>query len=199
MIDLQENEKQSRIAAFETCDASGMKEDQIFVVGCSSGEVPGDQIGTAANLEEAEAIYNGIAPVLADREASLAGQCCEHLNRAPVMILTPLFLPLYDLSDETKRLILIIVAIHNLFSATVQPFAMPLSSGLRAAGDVRFTMWSSIFCTVLCRTLLSFLLAKWLRMGVIGIALAMTMDWCIKAILDIRRFRSGKWKNRRVI
>ena len=36
-------------------------------------------------------------------------------------------------------------------------------------------------------------------MGVIGIALAMVLDWCIKAALDIYRFRSGKWKNRKVI
>ncbi|MBO6047244.1 MAG: MATE family efflux transporter [Erysipelotrichaceae bacterium] len=118
---------------------------------------------------------------------------------AAVMILTPMLLPLYDLTAETKRLILIIVAIHNLFSATVQPFAMPLSSGLRAAGDVKFTMWASIFCTVICRTFLSFLLAKWMGMGVIGITLAMAMDWCIKAALDIWRFRSGKWRNRHVI
>ena len=116
-----------------------------------------------------------------------------------VMILTPILLPLYDLSAETKRLILIIVAIHNLFSALVQPFSGPLSSGLRAAGDVKFTMWASIFATVVCRTFLSFLLAQWLGLGVIGIALAMVMDWCIKAALDIVRFRSGKWKNRRII
>lgn len=120
---------------------------------------------------------------------------------AAVMALTPLLLPLYDLSPETKRLILIIVAIHNFFSATVQPFAMPLSSGLRAAGDVKFTMWASIFCTVVCRTLLSFLLVQWLNLGlgVIGIAIAMALDWCIKAALDIWRFRSGKWQNRRLI
>ena len=116
-----------------------------------------------------------------------------------VMALTPLLLPLYDLADETKRLILIIVAIHNLFSALVQPFSGPLSSGLRAAGDVKFTMWASIFATVICRTLLSFILAKRLGMGVIGIALAMVMDWCIKAALDIWRFKSGKWKNHKVI
>ena len=121
------------------------------------------------------------------------------LWNAAVMALTPMLLPLYDLSAETKRLILIIVAIHHLFSATVQPFAMPLSSGLRAAGDVKFTMWASIFCTVFCRTLFSIILAKWLGMGVIGIALAMALDWCIKAGLDIWRFRSGRWKNRHVI
>ena len=116
-----------------------------------------------------------------------------------VMVMTPLLLPLYDLAAETKQLILIIVAIHNLFSALVQPFSGPLSSGLRAAGDVRFTMWASIFATVVCRTFLSFLLAKWLGMGVIGIALAMVLDWCIKAALDLVRFRSGKWKEKRVI
>ena len=116
-----------------------------------------------------------------------------------VMLLTPLLLPLYDLGTDTKQLILIIVAIHNLFSATVQPFSGPLSSGLRAAGDVQFTMWASIFATVVCRTLLSYILALWIGMGVIGIALAMTLDWCIKGALDIRRFRSGKWKNKKVI
>lgn len=118
---------------------------------------------------------------------------------AVVMLLTPLLLPLYDLGQDTKRLILIIVAIHNLFSAFIQPFSGPLSSGLRAAGDVRFTMWASIFATVVCRTFLSYVLALWLHMGVIGIALAMGLDWCIKAALDIARFRSGKWKNKKVI
>ena len=116
-----------------------------------------------------------------------------------VMALTPILLPLYDLSDETKRFILIIVAIHNLFSALVQPFSGPLSSGLRAAGDVKFTMWASIFATVVCRTFLSFILAKWLGLGVIGIAIAMVLDWCIKAVMDIWRFRSGKWKDRKLI
>ena len=118
---------------------------------------------------------------------------------AIVMALTPLLLPLYDLGPDTKHLILIIVAIHNLFSAFVQPFSGPLSSGLRAAGDVKFTMWASIFATVVCRTFLSFLLAQWMGMGVIGITIAMALDWCIKAALDIWRFRSGKWKGRKVI
>ena len=116
-----------------------------------------------------------------------------------VMILTPILLPLYSLSAETKHLIIIIVAIHNIFAAIIQPFSGPLSSGLRAAGDVRFTMWASIFSTVICRTILSFVLAKWLGLGVIGIALAMCLDWCIKAALDIWRFLSGRWMDKKII
>ena len=40
---------------------------------------------------------------------------------------------------------------------------------------------------------------KWLGMGVIGIALAMGLDWCIKAALDVWRLKSGKWKEKKVI
>ena len=83
--DFAEIEEQSRIAAIEICDASGIKPGQIFVVGCSSSEVLGARIGTATNTEVAEAIYNGISAVLSVRGVCLAGQCCEHLNRALVV------------------------------------------------------------------------------------------------------------------
>ena len=38
-----------------------------------------------------------------------------------------------------------------------------------------------------------------LNMGVIGIALAMCLDWMIRALFFWVRFRSGKWKEFRVI
>ena len=85
MMDLQVIEQESRLAAIEICGASRIKKGEIFVVGCSSSEVLGDRIGTSTNVDVAEAIYNGIAPVLADRGIYLAGQCCEHLNRALVV------------------------------------------------------------------------------------------------------------------
>ena len=85
MIELQVIEQESRLAAMEICEASGIKRGEIFVVGCSSSEVLGDRIGTATNVGVAEAIYNGIAPVLQERGIFLAGQCCEHLNRALVI------------------------------------------------------------------------------------------------------------------
>ncbi|MBR1659990.1 MAG: MATE family efflux transporter, partial [Oscillospiraceae bacterium] len=118
---------------------------------------------------------------------------------ALVLALVPLILPLYNISDETRHLVWVIVIIHNIFAAIVQPFSSPLSAGLRAAGDVKFTMWSSLFATVVCRTILSFILGLWMGMGVIGIALAMGLDWCIKGALDIWRWRSGKWKLFKVI
>ena len=38
-----------------------------------------------------------------------------------------------------------------------------------------------------------------IRLGIIGIAWAMVLDWSLKAVLDIWRFRSGKWKDKKVI
>ena len=85
MADLKLIEEQSRIATAEICDVSGIREGQIFVTGCSSSEVLGDVIGTATNTDVAQAIYNGITAVLSERRIYLAGQCCEHLNRALVL------------------------------------------------------------------------------------------------------------------
>ena len=121
------------------------------------------------------------------------------LWNALVLLLVPAILPLYAVTPETRHTIWVIVIIHNIFAGLVQPFAMPLSSGLRAAGDVQFSLWSSLLCTVVFRTALSFILGLGLNMGIVGIAWAMVLDWCLKATLDVLRFRSGKWKDKRVI
>ena len=118
---------------------------------------------------------------------------------AIVLAVTPLILPLYDVSAETKGYVMSIVIIHNCFCAFAQPFSSSLSSGLRAAGDVKFTMYASIFCTVVFRTAMSFVLGLWLGLGVIGTSLAMGLDWCLKGVLDIVRFRNGKWRGRKII
>ncbi|MDE6433497.1 MAG: MATE family efflux transporter [Lachnospiraceae bacterium] len=116
-----------------------------------------------------------------------------------IFLLTPVFLHFYSLSPETKRLVIWLVLIHNVFNAAAFPFSGALSNGLRAAGDVKFTMYVSVISTIAIRLLLSYLLGITLQMGVIGIALAMVCDWIIRAILFIWRERSGKWKNFQVI
>lgn len=116
-----------------------------------------------------------------------------------VFLLTPLFLKLYALEPETKRLVVRLVLIHNIFNATAYPFSGALSNGLRAAGDVKFTMYVSIVSTIAVRLLLSYLLGIVFGMGVIGIAVAMVCDWIIRAIIFILRQKSGKWKLFKVI
>lgn len=114
-------------------------------------------------------------------------------------LLTPAFLRLYAVGPETKRLVVWLVLIHNLFNAVAFPFSGALSNGLRAAGDVKFTMYVSVISTLAVRLLLSYLLGITLQMGVIGIAAAMVCDWIVRAAIFIWRQRSGKWKAFHVI
>lgn len=116
-----------------------------------------------------------------------------------IFLLTPAFLRFYSLSSETKHLILLLVLIHNVFNAAAYPFSGALSNGLRAAGDVKFTMYVSVLSTIAVRLFLSWLLGIVLDMGVIGIALAMVCDWVVRAALFIWREKTGKWKSFQVI
>lgn len=55
---------------------------------------------------------------------------------AMIFAVTPLLMKAYILADETKRLVILLVLIHNVFNSIVFPFSGPLGNGLRAAGDV---------------------------------------------------------------
>ena len=116
-----------------------------------------------------------------------------------IFLLTPFFMKFYSLSPETKNLVIWLVLIHNVFNAVAFPFSGALSNGLRAAGDVKFTMYVSIASTIFGRLLLSYLLGITLHMGVIGIAVAMVSDWIIRAVIFLWRQKSGKWKAFQVI
>ena len=66
-------------------------------------------------------------------------------------------------------------------------------------GNVTFTMYVSVISTIAVRLLLSWLLGIVLKMGVIGIAIAMVCDWSIRAVIFFWRQKSGKWKTFQVI
>ena len=114
-------------------------------------------------------------------------------------LMMPFVLKLYSLSDEAVRLVMILGLLHNTFNALLCPVAFSVANGMRAAGDVHFTMYASIFATVVCRTALSVLFGVHFGLGVIGITIAMVCDWAIKAFLVLLRWRSGRWKEYKVI
>lgn len=116
-----------------------------------------------------------------------------------IILTTPLVLMIYNLTGEEKNLVLILTVLHNFFNTLLCPTAFALSNGLRAAGDVKFTMYASIFATVVCRVIFSVMFGIWLNLGVIGICLAMVGDWLVKSVLVVARYRSDKWTQFNVI
>ena len=116
-----------------------------------------------------------------------------------IFLITPLLIKIFAVSRQTGQMILYLVLIHNIANAVVFPFADPLGKGLRAAGDAMFTMGISLFTTIGVRLILSILLGIVLDLGVIGIALAMCLNWTVRGVIFWIRFRQGKWKTYRVI
>ena len=116
-----------------------------------------------------------------------------------VFAVTPLLMSFYSLADETKTLVVWLVLIHNIANSFAYPLADPFGKGLRAAGDIKFTMFVSIGSTIAGRLVFSLLFGKVFGWGVIGIALAMCLDWCVRAVFFWVRFKQGKWKNFQLI
>lgn len=76
---------QAAEAVRELLEAAGLKKGDTFVVGCSTSEIKGASIGKGSDLNAADAVYEGIKPVLDEKGIYLAAQCCEHLNRALIV------------------------------------------------------------------------------------------------------------------
>lgn len=72
-------------AVQELLDVACLKQGQILVVGCSTSEVQGAEIGSAGSDEVAEKILAALLASCSNHGVRLAVQCCEHLNRALVV------------------------------------------------------------------------------------------------------------------
>lgn len=110
-----------------------------------------------------------------------------------VFAITPLIIQYSAISSRTKTLVIWLVLINNIFNGLAYPFAGSLGNGLRAAGDVKFTMIVSIVLTIAARLFFSALFGLVFQWGVIGIAIGMSMDLVIRGIIFIKRLQSQKW------
>lgn len=80
--DFQNIKETATKAVTELIEAAHLKEGDILVVGCSSSEIKGEHIGKGSDMNAAEAVYQGIKPILDEKGIFLAAQGCEHINRA---------------------------------------------------------------------------------------------------------------------
>lgn len=71
--------------------------------------------------------------------------------------------------------------------------------GLRAAGDVKFSMTVSVLSMWLCRVTLAMILARVFHMGPMAVWIGMFTDWTIRCVIFTIRFKNQKWLNHQVI
>lgn len=116
-----------------------------------------------------------------------------------VRVLLPVLLPLYGLSADTLRLAALLIALHNALALLLHPTSFNLANSLRAAGDARFTMIVGICSMIVFRLGSALLFGKLLGLRIVGVWIAMGMDWLARSIAFTIRYKSGKWKEKRAI
>lgn len=82
---VEQAEQEAAEAARELAEIAHLRRGQIVVIGCSTSEVVGHQVGSWSTPEVADAIFRGLSSVFSPMGVYLAAQCCEHLNRALIV------------------------------------------------------------------------------------------------------------------
>ena len=116
-----------------------------------------------------------------------------------MLALLPVVIGIYNPSPATAALARELMLYCIACTILLWPASFVLPNGLRAAGDVRFTMTVSIVSMWVFRIGFSYLLAKGLQMGVLGVWIAMTIDWAFRILCFAIRFFRGKWMNKQLI
>lgn len=116
-----------------------------------------------------------------------------------VFALTKPITILGGMEAESARLCLQMVGFITIVKPILWVPSFVPAYGLRAAGDVRFSMLVSCASMWLCRVVLCILLCRYMGTGPMGVWFAMAADWFVRAVIFTLRFRSGKWLNHHVI
>lgn len=120
------------------------------------------------------------------------------LNVGVWLLLGPI-VGLYHLSGPTRAATVQLMHWHCVFAALLWTPSFCLPSALRGAGDVAFTMKVSIASMWVFRIGGSYALAQGLGLGVLGVWMAIFLDWGFRAVLFFIRFKQGKWRTREVL
>ena len=117
-------------------------------------------------------------------------------------IFTPLFKPLirvFGVSAQTESWAFQILLIYTLFTVFFYPESYASAFALRGAGDTKFVMIASASSMFLFRIGVAYIAVYVFNAGVLGIWIAMVLDWVIRSIIFETRFKHGKWKDNHVI
>ncbi|MCH4190700.1 MAG: MATE family efflux transporter [Butyrivibrio sp.] len=108
----------------------------------------------------------------------------------------------FNLSEEGNTLAIILIRYHSVCCMAIWPLAFTIPSILRAAGDAKYTMTISIVSMWIFRIGLAYVIGgymqEYLQMGVVGVWIAMTIDWVVRAVFNIIRFRGHRWEGKAV-
>ena len=114
------------------------------------------------------------------------------------LVALPGIMHLYNLSDDAMTFTKQIIWYHGICCMLIWPEAFTLPNTMRAASDVKFCMILSIISMWVFRIAFSYIIAVRMGMGVLGVWIAMTIDWAVRAVLFIIRYRGKRWQHKSI-
>lgn len=118
---------------------------------------------------------------------------------ALIFLALPLILEAYNLSDQTAAAATNIIHFHGISAMIIWPLSFALPAAYRAAGDAKACMYTSIVSMWIFRIGFSYLVGKYMGLGVFGVWVAMVIDWVVRAICFVIRYFNGKWKHGAIV
>lgn len=108
---------------------------------------------------------------------------------------------LYEFDAETLKVCAYYTGMHALFAlGSMYSFAFAPVAGFRAAGDVRYAAGLAISSMFIFRVALSYLLNYLFpSLGLMCVIIGAGVDWGFRSVMNVIRYRSGKWLYKRVI
>ena len=106
---------------------------------------------------------------------------------------------LAGMSEESTALCMQMILAITIVKPLLWVPSFTPSNGLRAAGDVRFSMITATLTMWLCRVALSIFLMRVVKTGPIGVWYGMFADWGVRGVIFTIRFVRGKWLRFKVI
>jgi len=120
------------------------------------------------------------------------GYISNMLLNGVILLCMPLIATAYHLPQETAKLVWIMIAVQAVGAVTFWPTSFNLPNALRASNDGTFCMVVSLLSMWIFRVGCSYLFA-YMGLGVVGVSIAMCIDWVARTICFVIRYRGTRW------
>ena len=124
---------------------------------------------------------------------------CMVVTVGAIFLILPFILRAYHLSDLTAGVTKQILYFHGISAILIWPVSFILPATFRASGDAKACMYISILSMWIFRIIFSYILGKYMGLGVFGIWVAMVIDWIFRVICFAIRYFRGSWKKKAIV
>lgn len=120
------------------------------------------------------------------------------ISCAVLLALTKPILWIAGMEAESASMCLSMMIFISIMKPIVWTPAFLPGYGLRAAGDVKFSMIVSSCTMWLCRVTLATVLIRFFGFGPIGVWIGQITDWAIRSVIFTLRYHGNKWERLKV-